>query len=122
MSHAGAERRRHPRVTLDVPVSLRSQAHEAQLRLKDISRSGICCRVPFTLPEMTKVAMTIDLPADEGTHPIEVEGVVVRCEPTADAEPTSRPHELAIFFTELTAQSAQILETFLRQRLAATAH
>ncbi len=63
-------------------------------RLKNISRSGLCCVVPQPLPEMSLAEAVVELPApEEGTRAFRLQGAVVRCRPEEEGG-----YEVALFF------------------------
>ncbi|MEQ8767734.1 MAG: PilZ domain-containing protein [Planctomycetota bacterium] len=115
MTRPASERRRHPRVRVDLPLSLSFETQETEVQIKDLSLSGVCCRTPFEMNEMTQVQIAMELPMDEPAS-IEIRGVVVRCEPIEDQEPPI--HDLAIFFTEFQGESQQRLAEYLHGQLA----
>ena len=87
------EKRREPRALADFPIRL-GEDGSIPARLKNISRSGLCCVVPQPLPEMTIAQTSIELPTSgEGTRTYRIEGAVVRCEPLKEGG-----FEVAIFF------------------------
>ena len=108
----GAERRRHPRVALDLPVtiSLPDGVHEA--RLRDLSRAGVCFFLDRRIPEMTVLKMDFDLPARNGTDAMSVHGagVVVRCQPLS---PHIDHYEVAVFLNDVTESERESLEAYV---------
>ena len=109
----GAERRRHPRVALDWPVtiSLPDGTHEA--RLRDISRAGVCFFLDRRIPEMTVLQMGLDLPPrsefPDGAH-VGGAGVVVRCRPLS---PHVDHYEIAVFLNDLCESDRESLEAYV---------
>ncbi len=114
MIQPSSERRQHPRVLVDIPLSITSDTLETKVRIKDLSLSGVCCRAPIELTEMTQVAIAFDLPKQEASS-VRMQGVVVRCEEIVGSEPAL--NDLAIFFTSYEGDSEAVLATFLQERL-----
>ena len=114
------ERRKAPRVLVDFPLEFVHPFPREVIRVKDISLSGICCFSGFHLPEMTRVGIILKLPLStkggEASDNIKCEGAVVRCE--TKHSPAEDPiYELAIFFTEISPESRNILQQFIDSRL-----
>ncbi len=95
------EKRRHPRIEHGVPVKICAPCADLVTETKNISRSGVYCRVSKYLEPMTKLKVTLMLPVKkEGrlhTKKIICSGVVVRVEniPFEDA------FNVAVFFNEI---------------------
>src|SRR5262245_11373321 len=109
---SGRERRAHPRAGCDgsITIQLDDGAHRA--RLRDVSRAGLCLYLDRRLPEMTLLAVRIDLPALGGSRAeaIEGRGVVVRCQPIARA---LDHYEVAVFLNEIGEPQRQRLDAFV---------
>ena len=115
--HQGAERRRHPRATLDLPItiSLPDGSHEA--RLRDISKAGVCFFLDRRIPEMTVLRMDMELPAadeDADAQRVTGSGVVVRCLPLS---PHVDHYEVAVFLNDISETSRRNLEDFVAARV-----
>lgn len=107
--HAGRERRRHPRHQVaNLPLSL--EGGQA-LRVRDLSRAGVCVFADEPLRMMTHVRFRFELGAAAGE--VSGEGVVVRCERLS---PALGHFEIAIYFQQLDAGSEPRLERFLAQQ------
>lgn len=111
-SARGRERRAHPRASCDgtITIQLADGAHQA--RLRDVSRAGICFYLDRPLPEMTMLAVRIDLPARarRAAERIDGRGVVVRCLPIAKA---LEHYEIAVFLNELGDPQRDRLDAFV---------
>jgi hypothetical protein len=108
----GRERRAHPRASCDgtITLDLADGAHRA--RLRDVSRAGLCFYLDRPLPEMTVLAVRIDLPA-RAPRPaarIEGRGVVVRSQAIARAVDH---YEIAVFLNELDDAERATLDAFV---------
>lgn len=106
---SGRERRRHPRTQVrDLPLTL--DGGEA-LRVRDLSRSGVCVFAAQPLRMMTHVRFRLPL----GGAEIAGSGVVVRCERLS---PALGHYEIAIFFQDLDPGAAAALGDYLARSAA----
>ena len=99
------ERRRDPRIAVELPLRFTFEGKTIDSRIVDLSRSGIRFHTPQPLPVMSRVQMTLGLPEGKGTTGITIVGVVVRC-----AEVRGRrdlPFDAAIFFEDVSPASAR---------------
>lgn len=114
------ERRRTPRIQLDLPLHLTLGDRIIETRISDISTNGIRFRTPRALPLMTQVQIGLELPTSGGEGPVALAGVVVRSDLRPDAsgnpDPDGGPYETAIFFHELSPQAHGQLLRFLEQQ------
>jgi len=110
-----SERRRHPRVAVDCPITISLPGGEHAARLRDISRAGICLFLDREIPEMTVLGLVLDLPDVPGcdVHCVQGRGVVVRCRPLS---PGIDHYEIAVFLNELDAENRRSLEQYVRHR------
>ena len=107
------DKRRHPRVAKRIRV--RSSAREAvELETIDLSAGGFSCTAPAFLPPMTRLAVSLVLPANHVTpeQTVEGEAVVVRTEPTA-AGRTNGGYRVALFFSRMEETDRDKLAKFL---------
>jgi hypothetical protein len=84
----------------------------------NISRGGVYCECPEFMAPLSKVALTVILPAFGGTtssRMLRSEGVVVRCEPLPPVRGRKR-YQLACCFTGLDAGSRAMLDDFVSWR------
>ena len=90
----GRERRRHPRLKVEnLPLSLDGSG---ALRVRDLSRSGVCVFSEQPLRLMTHVRFQFRLPRQTGAE-VAGTGVGVRCERIS---PALGHYEIAIFFQD----------------------
>jgi len=88
----------------------------ARMVASNLSVGGVYCTSPADFPEMTRLAVRLMLPRDDGPAPepdaVEVEAVVVRREArvSASGEPV---YELALFFTGMDDRTRRRIETFV---------
>ena len=109
----GRERRRHPRTRLqDLPLTLESGR---ALRVRDLSRSGVCVFSDESMRTMTHVRFAFDLGPEAG-GPVGGDGVVVRCERLS---PALGHFEVAIFFQQLDPGASERLTHYLAQQARA---
>ena len=62
----GRERRRHPRVRGDWPVTVELPDGPHQARVRDVSRGGVSFFLDRPIQEMTLLRVEFDLPAGAG--------------------------------------------------------
>ena len=107
----GMERRKHPRKTVDWPVTLRLAEGEFEARLRDISRAGVCFYLDRRVPEMTILKMDLALPALKG-RVVRAGGVVVRCQAVS---PHLDHYEVAMFFNDISDDDREALTRMVDQ-------
>ncbi|MHC4956181.1 MAG: PilZ domain-containing protein [Planctomycetota bacterium] len=111
------ERRKYPRIQLDLPLQLTLGDATIRSRIFDISTSGIRFKTPEPLTLMSRVQLAIQLPTGGGT-PLALSGVVVRSATTEAAETPAEgaEFETAIFFDDLTDKMHGQLTRFLESQ------
>lgn len=110
-ARTGPDRRRHPRVPVDLPITISLADGDHEARLRDISCAGICFFLDRRIQEMTVLRMRLDLPLPAGAREsIEGTGVVVRCEPLS---PHLDHYEVAVFLSDLAASDRERLESYV---------
>ena len=109
----GDERRHHPRVTVDWPltIALDDGVHEA--RLRDVSRSGVSFYIDRRIQEMTLLRLELELPGSGAR--VSGTGVVVRCRPLS---PALEHFEVAVFLNEMADRDRVALAKLVTQSLA----
>lgn len=123
MKDCKVERRKHPRITTQLPVELEQDTLSITTETRNLSCAGIYCQIQKPLPLMSKVAITMFLPwtSSNGVtarKKIKCEGVVVRSEPTILASASCAHHNVAIFFTDLAETERQIIARYVEANLA----
>ena len=104
------ERRRHPRVVVDAPVTLTVAGEVKTARLRDVCRDAALVEASHWEPLQTDVSVGIELPGTAG--PFEVAGRVIRLAPGEQAT-----HAMAILFSAPSAEAeARINELVHAQR------
>jgi hypothetical protein len=117
------ERRKHKRATLELPIDMKEAADGGKTitaRTVNLSAGGFYCKVPFFVPVLTKlkVSMAIPVTDDEGREEDRVvtcEGMVVR---TVPEEPTTNvdTYEIGCFFTEIDDLDRLTIEQYLAEK------
>ncbi len=114
------DRRRRPRTSKQVPLSLKDTEPGILNNVENISSSGVLCHTAKMLPLMSRVAMEIALempdPFSDKTESVVCQGVVVRSEKRPDEK--NNGYETAIFFTRMSEKDRAKLERFVDQQLA----
>jgi len=128
------DQRAHPRTTGGFTLSLDLPSPESRdIRVKDISKAGICCLLDEPIPVMTEVSMRLVIPgANNESTEIQCNGAVVRCDPpdepvarapgtdraarSAGPSPRSGPFEVAIFFLDLDEPDRGVIDRYVRTR------
>lgn len=110
--HRGAERRRHPRVAVDLPITIALKDGFVEGRIRDLSRAGVCFFLDRPIPEMTMLGMQLTLQREDQAQPVSLRGagVVVRC---MRLSPRLEHYEIAVFLSEIGAQDLARLERFI---------
>jgi len=126
MAKSGKERRKHRRAELEMPIDMRGFGDEGQTftaRTINLSAGGFYCALPFYVPTMTKLTVSLVIPVtDSGgkveTHPVTCECMVVR---TAPDKPTGNEEvfEIGCFFTDIDDYDRLVIEQYLAQKALA---
>ena len=118
-----AERRRSTRV--DAKLSMRVEGtHDAGhakivTETQNISASGVYATSSHFLPPLSKVQLTLVVPripgATRAQHLLKCDGIVVRCEMSADRR-QQKSYDLACMFADADEQRRDLLEAFVTSR------
>jgi hypothetical protein len=100
------ERRRNPRVAVDVPVTVRAEGAEHAGRLRDICRDAALVETDRSWPMETELGLRMELPGTGG--PIEITGKVIRLAPGEGGK-----QGVAILFTDVTAAAGMRIDFFV---------
>ncbi len=114
------ERRKHKRAPVEVPIDIESLDIEGKAftaQTVNLSAGGFYCKVPFYVPVMTKlrVSMVVPLEDTEGkveNHVITCEGMVVRVVPEKP-QPNRKFYEIGCFFTDIDDYDRLLIEQYL---------
>jgi hypothetical protein len=116
-----SDKREHPRVEARLAMQLAEESlGEALVTTEslNISRGGVYCESAEYLAPLSKVALTVVLPAFgaiERPRVLRTEGVVVRCEGLAALRGRKR-YQLACCFTGLDGEGRSLLDEFVTWR------
>lgn len=107
------ERRRHPRVKSNMPVKICGDDFDAVTETKNLSRSGVFCRIDKYIDPMTKFKIQLLLSYKKNnklvTKKISCEGVVVR----ADQIPGEDEYNTAIYFNDINEKDAVAITDYV---------
>ena len=113
--NSGAERRRWPRASCDLPITIQVAGATHEARLRDVSRAGVCFYLERPIPEMTVLAFALDLDDGGRKRQLRGQGVVVRC---AKISPALKHYEIAVFLNELPDGDRALLDAQVRAGVA----
>lgn len=125
MKRVKIERRRHPRTQRTLPLKISKEGLDAITETRNVSCSGVYCRVNKMIPLMSKIGLTLLLPIYSGrklsTEKIRCGGVVVRSEPEIVQGADVAYQNVAIFFTDLARKDRDkiaqyVLQSFQKNR------
>ncbi|MFC1631312.1 PilZ domain-containing protein [Candidatus Omnitrophota bacterium] len=119
MKQSRTERRQHPRTEGLLPLKISQKGLDVITETKNISCSGVCCRVNKPIPLMTKLGLTLLLPIRHGTKvntaKVKCKGVVVRSEPTIVEEADTAYQSIAVFFSDLSKKDRGKITEYVLQ-------
>jgi len=100
------ERRRHPRVAVDIPAKLRADDADHDVRVRDICRDAALVEGAHAWPLDTEVGLRMELPGTGGV--VDVKGRVIRL-----AAGEGGRHGMAILFTDVTATAGMRIDFYV---------
>jgi c-di-GMP-binding flagellar brake protein YcgR len=113
------EKRKHQRTDTILPIKIYKRGLDVITETRNISCSGIYCRINKPLPLMSKVGITLLLPTHSGnkvcTKKIKCNGVVVRSEPVIVEDADSACQNIAVFFTDLSGKDKNKIDQYVFQ-------
>ena len=117
------ERRRHRRASLEIPLDMKdlgARGKTVKARTVNQSAGGFYCRVPFHVPILTKLKVSMSVPIrDAGgrqeDHALSCEGMVVRTVPEKP-DPKVKSYEIGCFFTEIDSYDRLVIEQYLAEK------
>lgn len=119
MSNQKTERRKHPRLRSIIPLKISKRGLDVITETRNISCSGVYCRVNKPIPVMSKIGITLLLPIQSNnrvlTKKIKCSGVVVRSEPLIVEEADTAWQNIAIFFTDLSKKDKDKIAQYIIQ-------
>jgi hypothetical protein len=120
MKNLRTERRKHPRRETVLSLKISKRGLDVITETRNISCSGVYCRVNKPLPIMAKIGVTLLLPIQNrrnrvNTEKIRCNGVVVRSEPAIVKEADTAYQNVAIFFTDLSKKDKDRITQYVLQ-------
>jgi len=119
MSKSHMERRKHPRTKSKLPLKISKKGLDLITETRNISCSGVYCRVNKPLPLMSKIGLTLLVPAlrkgKVATEKVKCNGVVVRSEPIILEKVDTPCQNVAIFFTDLSKKDRGRIADYVLQ-------
>lgn len=111
------ERRRHPRLTKNIPLKLCGEQFDVVTETHNLSCSGVYCRVNKYFDPMTRFEIHLLLPFKKGakviTKKVSCHGVVVRVE----SEPGNKFFNIAVFFNEIDKKNVLLITQYINSNL-----
>lgn len=114
MTPTTVERRSHARFAhhIDIEGPPDGQGTHARMVASDLSLGGLHCTSSHDYPEMTRVAVRLQLPNGGRVETLDAQAVVVRRTELASSSGVPR-FELGLFFTGLSDEARERLARFL---------
>jgi len=116
MTREGQERRKHPRITKNLPLKISAGDFDIVTETENISCVGAYCKVERYLEPMTKLKILILLPTylrkSIVTKKVECEGVIVRTENSGDHR-----YKIAIFFSDISSKDIKKISDYVSEQL-----
>lgn len=114
------ERRKHRRRSLEIPVDVEGSGVRQKgftAKTVNLSAGGFYCKVPFYIPVLTRLRISMVVPVKEGSgrehdHVISCGGTVVRTVPDKQ-DPTVKTYDIGCFFTDIEDYDRLIIEQYL---------
>lgn len=117
MNQHSKERRKDPRFFGNIPLKISSEDFDLVTESKNLSRSGVSCRVSQYIEPMTKLKIQLLLPFKRNdktvTKKVSCGAVIVRTE----SEPAKGSYNVAIFFNDIQARDAEALAEYVNTML-----
>ncbi|MDD4940897.1 MAG: PilZ domain-containing protein [Candidatus Omnitrophota bacterium] len=107
------ERRVHPRINQNLPISVVANGYDFVTSTMNISCLGAYCRIEKYVPPFTRVRIKMELPmARNEKAPVECDGVIVRSEDEAQGG-----FNVAIYFNKITDAPRKKITQYINQFL-----
>jgi hypothetical protein len=118
MSHDQSDRRQHPRLQQQLPLSVAANGYDFSTTTQNISCAGAYCTIKKYVPPFTKLKVKMSLPCPKKRKPEEVEcsGVVVRTDDESNGY-----FNIAIFFNEIKENPRKKIADYVHSCLAGPA-
>jgi hypothetical protein len=120
MNFKGSERRQQKRVKKNIPLKIKSEHFDSVSETKNLSSSGLYCRIDKYVAPMTKINMILLIPRlkkdKEECKKIECEGTVVRTELINDPVEGDY-YNIAIFFSQIKKGDKSYIEKYVTKHI-----
>jgi hypothetical protein len=125
MSYKNSERRRANRIKKNIPLKIKEASFDSVSETKNLSSSGLYCKIDKYVAPLTKVDMILLIPQlslkrleeKEQCKRIECVGTVVRTELVNDPIEGDY-YNVAIFFSEIKKSDKSAIEKFIKQHIS----
>lgn len=108
------ERRKHPRINLELPLKVAANGYDFSTSTMNVSCLGAYCRITKYVPPFTKVLVKLALPiltnSGSKNYDLECRGVIVRSE-----DELSGGFNIAIFFNHIKDDQRKKISEYLNQ-------
>lgn len=116
MKKLKSERRKHPRINLELPLKVAANGYDFITSTMNVSCLGAYCRINKYVPPFTKVLIKLTMPIATNTGnkncSVECNGVIVRTE-----DENSGGFNIAIFFNHIKNTQRKKISEYLNQFL-----
>lgn len=116
MKKTKPERRKHPRINLELPLKVAANGYDFATSTMNVSCLGAYCRITKYVPPFTKVLVKLALPiltiSGSKNYDLECRGVIVRSE-----DELSGGFNIAIFFNHIKDDQRKKISEYLNQFL-----
>ncbi len=117
------ERRVNQRFDAQLPLNIGSDGIKFETTTKNISCSGVYCKVDRFLPVMTKLQVTMKLPIIENNKKIEksftTNAVIVRVDPEFE-QPGCGTYHIGLFFMSIKEENRDLIARYIQQTFLAS--
>jgi hypothetical protein len=103
------ERRRNPRIAIDVPARLTVGTQALDGRIQDICRDAVLVEAAQSFPTQTAMTVEAELPRVAGT--VRASGTVIRLTPGRNGT-----HGMAVLFDEVPTPARLRIDLFLSEQ------
>lgn len=119
MNKMDTERRRHPRTDSKLPLKISKKGVDVITETRNISCSGVHCRIKQQLPLMSRIGVILLIPMRKrgkmATEKVKCSGVVVRSEPIILEKADIPCQDIAIFFTDISVKDKNRIGMYVQQ-------
>jgi len=117
----GHEKRKHPRLEKKLPFEIGCQYTAIKTETKNISCSGAYCFIDRALPVMSKIKISMAIPAEKDNKVapknIACEGIVLRYDPPESADVKTSGWNTAIMFTKISKKDKNTIAEYVKSQL-----